>query len=249
MSKPPATVPAAAQMTIRETRRQARVAAAGAWEAAAMRLPATLALVVALAAAGGCGSASEEGLPPAAGPPASPLLTRPAAGAISPRAARPHGAAAGTAGASLHAGRRLVVLSRRARVLTLYATAPRRRLGSAPAGLGPTHVACLDRGPCYVTDTRGDALLVFAVGDEVEPTRRYRLQGGPYAMALDRRRRRLFVTLPGRNELVELIAHGRPHVLRRWPTVRQPDAVAVDERTGHVVVTGDAAGVLEHVAP
>jgi hypothetical protein len=141
------------------------------------------------------------------------------------------------------------VLSRRARVLTLYATAPRRRLGSAPAGLGPTHVACLDRGPCYVTDTRGDALLVFAVGDEVEPTRRYRLQGGPYAMALDRRRRRLFVTLPGRNELVELIAHGRPHVLRRWPTVRQPDAVAVDERTGHVVVTGDAAGVLEHVAP
>ena len=249
MSQPTATVAAPAQMTIRGTRRRARVAAAGAWEAAAMRLRATLAPAVALVALGGCGSASEHSLPPAAGPPASPQLTRPAAGAISPHTARPRAAAAGTAGAALQAGRRLAVLDRRERVLTLYATAPRRRLSSAPAGLGPTHVACLDRGPCYVTDTRGDALLVFAVGDDIQPTRRYRLAGGPYAMALDRRRRRLFVTLPGRNELVELIAHGRPHVLRRWPTVRQPDAVAVDERTGHVVVTGDAAGVLEHVAP
>jgi hypothetical protein len=96
-----------------------------------------------------------------------------------------------------------------------------------------------------VADTQGDALLVFSVGDGVVLTRRYRLDGGPYGIALDRRRRRLFVTLPGRNELVELVAHGRPHVVRRWPTVRQPDSVAVDERTGRIVVTGRADGVLE----
>jgi hypothetical protein len=151
--------------------------------------------------------------------------------------------------AAIDAGRRLAIVSARERVLVLYDARTNRRVGRAPAGVGPTHVACLDRGPCYVADTRGDALLVYAVGDAIEPTRRYRLAGGPYALALDRVRRRLFVTLPGRNELVELVAHGRPHVLRRWPTVRQPDSVAVDERTGSVVVTGRADGVLQRVAP
>ena len=112
----------------------------------------------------------------------------------------------------------------------------------------PTSPAC-DRGPCYVADTRGDALLVFSVGAGVEPTRRYGLPGGPYGLALDRARRRLYVTLPGRNELVALVAHGRPHVVARWPTVRQPDSVTVDEGTGDVFVTGRVDGVLERVTP
>lgn len=217
-----------------------------------MRLRAPLSLAVALGALGGCGSLPDDRLPPAAAPPRSPPLARAPAGTVTPQAGTARGttsATSATSSASLHAGRRLALLSTRERVLTLYATPAHRRLGRAPAGVGPTHVACLDRGPCYVADTRGDALLVYAVGNDVEPTRRYRLAGGPYALALDRVRRRLFVTLPGRNELVELVAHGRPHVLRRWPTVRQPEAVAVDERTGHVVVTGRAEGVLEHVAP
>ena len=57
------------------------------------------------------------------------------------------------------------------------------------------------------------------------------------------------MTLPARNELVELVAHGRPHIVGRWPTVRQPDSVAVDERTGDVFVTGRVDGVLERVTP
>ena len=146
---------------------------------------------------------------------------------------------------ALDGGRHVAVVSVRERVLEIYDARSLRRTGGAPAGVGPTHVACLDRGWCYVADTQGDALLVFSVGDGVVLTRRYRLDGGPYGIALDRRRRRLFVTLPGRNELVELVAHGRPHVVRRWPTVRQPDSVAVDERTGRIVVTGRADGVLE----
>jgi predicted small lipoprotein YifL len=158
-------------------------------------------------------------------------------------AAQPGGVAA------LDGGRRVAVVSVRERVLELYDARTLRRVGRAPAGVGPTHVACLDRGPCYVADTRGGALLVYAVGAGVEPTRRYALPGGPYGIALDRARRRLFVTLPARNELVELVAHGRPHVVRRWPTVRQPDSVAVDERTGAVFVTGRVAGVVERVTP
>jgi hypothetical protein len=214
-----------------------------------MRLRRSLSSAIVLGALAGCGSAPVHELPPAAGPPPSPALTRAPAGVVSPLRAGDEGVTAAPAATTLDGGRRVAVVAPRARRLEVYVGGTRRRVGQAPAGLGPTHVACLDRGPCYVTDTRGDALLVYAVADGVRPTRRYRLAGGPYGLALDRVRRRLFVTLPGRNELVELIAHGRPHVLRRWPTVRQPDSVAVDDRTGHVVVIGRADRVLERVAP
>jgi hypothetical protein len=114
-------------------------------------------------------------------------------------------------------GRLIAVVSVRERVLELYDARSLRRVARAPAGVGPTHVACLrDGGWCWVLDTRGDALLVFRRTDRLELVRRYYLPGGPYGLALDQRRRRLYVTLPGRHELVELPAHGRPHVLRRW---------------------------------
>jgi hypothetical protein len=116
-------------------------------------------------------------------------------------------------------GGRSVVLLGRARMLELR-DARGRLLGHAPAGVGPTHLACLDRGAtpawCYVTDTRGDALLVFAVRDRIEPRRRLYLPGGPAGISLDHARRRLLVALRTR-EVVELPAHGRPHVLRRRP--------------------------------
>jgi hypothetical protein len=64
-------------------------------------------------------------------------------------------------------------------------------------------------------------------------------------VALDTRRHRLWVTLPALNQLVELPDHWRPHVLRRFHTVRQPDGVAVDERSGRVFVTG--TGLLETI--
>jgi len=112
---------------------------------------------------------------------------------------------------------RSVVLLGRARELELR-DARGRILGRAPAGVGPTQLACLDRGAtpawCYVTDTRGDALLVFAVRAGIEPRRRLYLPGGPEAISFDHARRHLLVTLRTR-EVVELPAHGRPHVLRR----------------------------------
>jgi hypothetical protein len=139
----------------------------------------------------GCGSAPVDRLPTAAGP------------------AREV--------AALTRGRSVVLLGRD-RVVELR-DARGRRLNRAPAGLGPTHVACVDHGAptswCYVTDTRGDALLVFAVGARIEPRRRLYLRGGPDGVSLDHSRRRLLVTLREGDELVELPAHGRPHVLRR----------------------------------
>jgi hypothetical protein len=172
---------------------------------------AALALVLA-----GCGSAP---LPPAAGPPPSPPLAAAPAGKVLVKApvAVPRGAAR---------------LDARARTLEVGGA-------TAPAGVGPTHAACLPRVWCYVADTRGDALLVFRRAPRLELVRRYYLPGGPYGLALDARHRVLYVTLPGRNELVELPAHGRPHVLRRWPTVRAPREVAVDGK--RVLVAGSGA--------
>jgi DNA-binding beta-propeller fold protein YncE len=148
-------------------------------------------------------------------------------------------------------GRLIAVVSVRERVLELFDARTLRRVGRAAAGVGPTHVACGERGPwCWVLDTQGDALLVFrATTGGLELTRRVHLPGGPYGLAVDRRRGRLWVTLPGRNEVVWLPAHGRPHVVGRWPTVRQPDSVAVDEKREEVVITGRAAGVLQLLRP
>jgi len=148
-------------------------------------------------------------------------------------------------------GRLVAVVSVRERVLELYDARTLRRVAREPAGVGPTHVACqADGGWCWVLDTQGDALLVFRVdGDRLELTRRLFLPGGPYGIAVDPGRLRLWVTLPGRNEVVELPAHGRPHVIARRATVRQPDSVAVDAADGRVVVTGRADGVLQVLDP
>jgi hypothetical protein len=145
-----------------------------------------------MAALAGCGSAAVDRLPPAVGPVREV--------------------------AALTRGRSVVLLGRE-RVVELRE--PRgRSLGRAPAGVGPTHVACVDHGAptswCYVTDTRGDALLVFAVrAAGIAPRRRLYLHGGPDGVSLDHSRRRLLVTLRKGREVVELPAHGRPHVLRR----------------------------------
>jgi DNA-binding beta-propeller fold protein YncE len=141
------------------------------------------------------------------------------------------------------------VISVRERRFELYDARTLHRLDSAPAGVGPTHGVCLGRGPCLVLDTHDGALLVYSLRPHLELVRRLGLPGGPYGIALDAARGRVWVTLPGLNQVVELPADGRPHVLRRFPTVRQPDTVAVDERTGRVFVTGRAAGELEWIDP
>jgi DNA-binding beta-propeller fold protein YncE len=143
----------------------------------------------------------------------------------------------------------LAVVSVRQRNLEIYDPRTLARVASAPAGVGPTHIACLPRGPCLVTDTQGNALLRFVLRPHLELVRSAYLPGGPYGIALDARRNRLWVTLPALNQLVELPARAHPHALRRFPTVRQPNSVAVDERTGRIFITGRTAGELEWIDP
>ncbi len=100
-----------------------------------------------------------------------------------------------------------------------------------------------------MVDTTGDGLLVVETRPDVRVTRRVALEGGPYGLAVDRERGRLWVTLTETNEVVELSGGARPRILDTYPTVRQPNTVAVDERSGRVFVTGTADGVLQLLDP
>lgn len=213
----------------------------------ALLLAATFAVTAA-----GCGSVTAVAdLPPAAEPARSPPLdARPAGRVIAQRDAPAGVGALPRAGdrTAIDDGRTIAVVSARKRVLEVYDTTTRKRLGGAPAGAGPTHVVAGSEGRVYVVDTAGDGLLVFETRPEVRLTRRLALRDGPYGIAVDPVRARLWVTVTATNEIVELAAGARPHVLARFPSVRQPDTVAVDPAAGHVYVTGRADRVLQILA-
>lgn len=121
--------------------------------------------------------------------------------------------------------------------------------GSQSAGLGPTHAVADDEGRIYITDTRGDAVIVFETRPRLKWVGRVELPGSPYGIAVDRRRGRVWVTLVGRNEVTELSTGAEPRRGRTLPTVRQPNSVAVDERSGRLFVGSRTDGTLQLLDP
>ena len=123
-------------------------------------------------------------------------------------------------------GRAVGVLSVRERVLELFDARTLRRIGRANAGTGPARVTADGGNYLYVTDTIAGAVLVYTIVPELTLVRRYRLDGGPYAIAYDRERRRMFATLTATNQLAELTAGRRIRRLRSYPSLREPTSVA-----------------------
>lgn len=123
-------------------------------------------------------------------------------------------------------------------------TSPALRAGNGAAG------AVADRfGRLLVTDTRDGELLAFA-GDPPVLRQRFPLPGAPYGLAYDGRRDLVWVTLTGRDEVVGLgVAGGEPVITHRFPTVHQPDAVAVDPVSGRVVVVSASGAGLQVIDP
>jgi hypothetical protein len=135
----------------------------------------------------GCGSASVAQLPAPAGP-----------------------------GGRAEAGRGLIaIVLPRARELELRSAGTGRVVSRAAAGVGPTDVACRERW-CYVLDRQGQGILVFSIRP-LELVRRQYVRGRPSRLELDRVRRLLVVTLPGRHAVAEYSAGARPHLLRERP--------------------------------
>lgn len=121
--------------------------------------------------------------------------------------------------------------------------------GSQHAGLGPTHVVRDADGRLFITDTRGDAVVVFETRPRLKFVGRLELPGSPYGIAIDRERGRVWVTLTARNEVVELDAGDQPQVLRRFPTVRQPNTLAVAPGGSRLFIASRTDGTLQLLDP
>lgn len=110
--------------------------------------------------------------------------------------------------------------------------------------------AVIDRfGRVLVTDARSSALLAFSAGPLLL-RQRYPVPGGAFGIAYDAERDLAWVTLTARNEVVAFdVAGGEPTERMRFATVRQPNSVTVDKRTGHVVVGSAADEGLQVIEP
>jgi DNA-binding beta-propeller fold protein YncE len=203
-----------------------------------------LAAVGVAGALAGCGSRAD--LPPPAGPAASRRLTERPAGRVVAAAAAPALRHGDPRVATVDGGRAVAVLSPRRRFLEVLDGATRRRIDGAAAGVGPTHVVAGPGHLIYVVDTGGDGLLVYELRPRLHLTRRLPLLGAPYGIAADPGAGRLWVTLTASNRIVELADGARPHRLRGFPSVRQPNAVAVDPVRHRVYITGQD-GVVQIV--
>jgi hypothetical protein len=175
---------------------------------------ATVAVLAAVSLAG-CGSASVDELPPSPQPQPAPPT------------------------ASARSGPVTAVVAGRERLLRLYDARSRTLVDEAPAGVGPTNVAATaDR--IYVVDTRGEALLIYDRHPRLTLARRVYLPGAPYGIALDRERRRLWVSLTDRSALVGLVADGTAAEVARLRTRPRPTDVEIDSASGAISVTGRA---------
>jgi DNA-binding beta-propeller fold protein YncE len=146
-------------------------------------------------------------------------------------------------------GRFIALVAVSARVLQVYDARTLKPLGSTPAGVGPSHIVAAG-DTAYVADTQGDRVLVFHIGAHPRLVATARAPGTPYGLAIDARRRRLWVTLTATNEIVEFsLAGPRPRRVATYATVRQPNSVAVEPGSGDVFVAGRAEGDIQRIEP
>jgi DNA-binding beta-propeller fold protein YncE len=134
--------------------------------------------------------------------------------------------------------------------LTIYDAAALSVIGSVAAGTGPTHVAGDRHGRLIVADTRGDTIRVFSPRPMPRELASVEQLGGPYGIAYDATRDRLWVTSTGTNEVVGYdMAGATPREVQRLPTVQNPNTLGVDATTGRLFIAGVPGGVIQIVDP
>ena len=132
--------------------------------------------------------------------------------------------------------------------LTVYDADALSIVGSTPAGEGPTHLVADKHGRYIAADTRGDAVRVFdtkprQIAEVTQP-------GGPYGIAYDPVRDRLWVASSGTNEVVGYdMADTVPREFERFPTVQNPYTLGVDATSGRLFVAGVTGGVVQIIQP
>lgn len=138
-------------------------------------------------------------------------------------------------------GPAVVVLDRDKTTLTQVDLARKRPGLQLRAGIGATNMITDHFGRMLLTDTSGNALLVYTA-DPLEMHQWFPVGSAPYAEAYDQAAEILWVTLTGSNEVAGYdLSKGIPEEVARFATVRQPNSVTVDSRTGDLFV-GSATG-------
>jgi len=139
------------------------------------------------------------------------------------------------------------VVGVRGLALEVYDADTLKSLGRIDAGEGPTHIVAGPGNRFYVADTRGDAILIYGARPGLELLDRVPLPGGsPYGISIDSERNHLWVTLTAENRVVRITLNGdKPRETASYPTVRQPNSVAVDPASGRVFVAGRPGGELQ----
>ena len=134
--------------------------------------------------------------------------------------------------------------------LTVYDTDALTIVGSTPAGKGPTHLVADRHGRMIATDTRGDAVRVFTPRPAPREVGMVAQPGGPYGIAYDPARDRLWVSSSGTNEVVGYeMTDATPREVQRLPTVQNPYTVGVDATTGRLFVAGVTGGLVQIIDP
>jgi DNA-binding beta-propeller fold protein YncE len=123
-----------------------------------------------------------------------------------------------------------------------------KRTAVVKAGAGPTHGQLISTNRLAVVDTRDGALLLFSVSP-LRQVGRLALPGTPYGMAMDSSTGTLWVTLTARNQVVGIdVRTDRPRVIASYPTVRQPNTVAVSRGSDVLWITGTADGMVQRIS-
>ena len=147
-------------------------------------------------------------------------------------------------------GRQVAVVSVRERVVETFDAESGERTGRAPAGVGPTHAVSDGGNYLFVTDTDGRraARLPPAPAARADPP----LPAARLAVRdRDRHPPPPPVRLPDRAQPADGAGRRRPPEPRAplRDAAQQPNAVAVDEASGRVFVTGKVDGVLQLLDP
>lgn len=146
------------------------------------------------------------------------------------------------------ADHRLAVVDVRTRRLVVYDERSLRSVGNVAGGVGPTHAVADRTGQVVVADTQGRTLRIYRLTPTVRLVRRVALPGTPYGIAIDAVHRRVWVALTSSNRVLGYqLTAGATRRIANYPTVRQPNTIAVDPVGERLFVASRTANQLQTI--